>query len=249
MVRERIIEVGVKRDYVAAESRQHLRCERARRAVAASGDHLQLAGEWFAPRKAVHVTLADIRVKMIRASWVGAISAFQNNDSQRGHFIGAERQWPRHPHLDAGPAVVVMARRYHGHAFDIQGELREVRHGRQRKPDVVNLGPAREHARDERVLDARRIGPVIVARHDADGYAALPHQRRHGHADRLQAHEIHFLREEPARVVLPKPGRLHEGEPFKIGRVRREIRSRRRKAVVVGNGGHVLLRESHDAVS
>ena len=70
-------------------------------------------------------------------------------------------------HLDAGPAIVVVAGGDHGDAFDAELELREIGHGRQRQADVVDLGAAGEQAGDQRSFDRGRVGAVVVADDDA----------------------------------------------------------------------------------
>ncbi len=54
---------------------------------------------------------------------------------------------------------------------------------------------------------------------DALGHAAPLEQGREAHADGIEAHEVDFFREQPARVVFAKPCRLDEREALKIGGV------------------------------
>ena len=70
-----------------------------------------------------------------------------------------------------------------------------------------------------------------MPRHDPHRHAALAHQRRHGHADRLHPHQVDLFREEPARVVLTKTRWLHIGQPLEIGGVGLEVRARLRKGL------------------
>ena len=216
---------------VAAELRQRLRRESARRAVSARNHDLQFAFEGLAVREIGDVALGHVRMEVIGAAFVQRDAAFENQVAQRAHILRPEGQGTRHAHLDAGPAIVIVARRDHGHAFDLKRELREIGHRRKRKPDIVHLRAASKHAGDQRVFDARRIGAVIVPRHDPGRHAALPHQRRHGDADRLHPHQVDFLREQPARIVFAKTGGLHVGQPLEIGGVRLKIPARLRKGL------------------
>ena len=70
---------------------------------------------------------------------------------QRGHLVGREGQRPLDAHLDAGPAIVVVAGGDHGDAFDVKLELGEIGHRRQRQADVVHLGAAGEQPVDQRL--------------------------------------------------------------------------------------------------
>ena len=63
----------------------------------------------------------------------------QHDLLQPAHFLRTERQRPLGAHLHAGPAVLVVAGRDHGHAGRIQIELGEIGHGRDRQADVQNL--------------------------------------------------------------------------------------------------------------
>ena len=100
---------------------------------------------------------------------------------------GAKVSGRSHAHLDAGPAIVVVAGGDHGDAFDFERELREIGHGRERKPDIVHLGAAGKQARGQRRLHRGRIGAVVVADHDAQRHAACAHQRGEAEADGLEA--------------------------------------------------------------
>ena len=81
---------------------------------------------------------------------------------QPGHLVGAEGQRTVGAHLDAGPAIVVMRRRHHRDAGHVEIELREIRHRRHRKTDVVHLAAGGQQPRDQRVFDRGRIAAEIV---------------------------------------------------------------------------------------
>ena len=232
-----VVEIDVERDHLAAELRQNLWRESARRAVSAGDHNLQLAFEGLAVCEVRDVARGDVLVEVIGAAFMQREAAFKNEVAQRAHILRPESQRARHAHLDAGPAIVVVACRDHGNAFDLKRELREIGRGRKRQPDVMHLRAASKHAGYQRTFDARRIGAVIVPRHDPHRHAALPHQRRHGHANRLHPHQVDFLREEPARVVFAETGGLHIRQALEIGGVGLQIPARLRK----GLGCHGVL--------
>ena len=89
------------------------------------------------------------------------------------HVVGREGERTLDAHLDPGPAIVVVARGDHGDAFDVELELREIGHGREREADIVHLGAAGEQAGDQRGFDGGRVGAIVVADHDAQRHAAL----------------------------------------------------------------------------
>ena len=56
--------------------------------------------------------------------------------------------------------------------------------------------------------------------------AALGKKGRHAETDGVEAHEVDFLGEEPARVVFAKAGGLDERVALEVGRVGFEIGAR-----------------------
>ena len=90
----------------------------------------------------------------------------------------------------------------HGDAFDFERELREIGHGRERQADIVHLGAAGEQPRHQRGFDRGRIGAEVVADHDAQGHAALAHQRGQPETDRLEPEQVDLLGVAPARVIF-----------------------------------------------
>ena len=126
-------------------------------------------------------------------------------------------------HLDAGPAIVVVAGGDHGDAFDAELELGEIGHGRKRQADVVDLGAAGQQPGDQRSFDRGRIRAVVVADDDAHRHAALAHQRGKAEADRFEAEQVDLLREAPASIVFAKPGRLDERQALEFDGVGDEV--------------------------
>jgi hypothetical protein len=98
------------------------------------------------------VALGHVRHEDIFAADAGFVIAFKDDLLELAHFVGAERQWAVHAHLDARPAVVVVAGGDHGDAFDIEVELGVVGHRRQGQADVVDFGAAGEQAGNQGLL-------------------------------------------------------------------------------------------------
>ena len=126
MVRKGVVEIGVERDDLTAQLLQHLRRESGRRAVAARANNLQLAFERLAVREIGDVALGHVRVEMIGAAFMQREAAFENQIAERAHILRPEGERARHAHLDAGPAIVVVARRHHRDAFHLKRELSEI---------------------------------------------------------------------------------------------------------------------------
>ena len=72
----------------------------------------------------------------------------------------------------------------------------------------MNPASGRHQPADQRIFDRRRIAAEIVAGDDVRPHAHLADQRAEAHAERLNAHQVDFLFEQPARVVFAKAGRL-----------------------------------------
>ena len=179
------------------------------RAVAAGGDHLdgvlQLrpAGQ-----------IGDVAVGEILHEAVGAAAALvelggEHDVLQPAHLVGAEGERPVGAHLDAGPAVLVVRGRHHGDRRHVEVELGEIGHRRHRHADVVHLHPGGHQAGHERELDGGGIGAEIVAGDDLRLHPHLVQQRAEAEPQRLHAHQVDLLLEEPARVVFAEAGGLH----------------------------------------
>ena len=128
---------------VAPSCGEHARREGAGRAVAA-GDHHLHGTQQFRPRQQIgHIALGHVGHEDVAPACVlGGEAGAEHDVLERGHVVGGEGQRPLHAHLDAGPAIVVVAGSDHGDAFDLERELREIGHRRQRQADVVHLGAA-----------------------------------------------------------------------------------------------------------
>ena len=223
VVRESVVEVGVERHDLAADRFQDLRREGTGRAVAAGGDDLEAALELRTVGQSLDVALGDVRYEDIAAARFRLELAAENDRFQFRHVVGSERQRPRQSHLDTGPAIVVVARRHHRDAFDVEVELREVGHRRKREADVVNLAAACEQARHERLLHSSRIRAIIVTDDDALRNAAAREERRHAEPDRVETHQVDFFRIKPARIVFAKAGRLDERQALEVSGIRLQV--------------------------
>ena len=173
-----------------------------------------------------HVALGHVGHEHVAAAGRRLDLALEHDLLERRHLVGPEGQRAVEPHLDAGPAVVVVAGRHHGHAFDVELELGEVGHRRQRETDVVHLRAAGQQADHEGLLHGGRIGAVVVADHEALGHPAPAGQGGETQADGIEPHQVDLLGEQPARVVLAKAGRLDERKPLELGRVGLQVGAR-----------------------
>ena len=224
---EGVVELAVERDDGGAELGENARGEGARRAVAAGDDDLQGAQQ-FGPRQEIgHVALRHVGHEDVATALVLRGEPRVEHDLlERGHVVGREGERPLDAHLDAGPAIVVMAGGDHGDAFDFKRELREIGHGRERQADIVHLGAAGKQSRDQRGLHCGRVRAVVVADHDAQWHAALAHQRRQAEADGFEPEQVDLLGKAPARVIFAKAGRLDEGQALEFGGIGDEILAR-----------------------
>ena len=192
-----------------------MRREGAGRAIAAGGDDLELAAEL---RLAIG-EIGDVACREIIDEAIGAalrimIGAGEHDLFQPAHLVGAEGHRALRAHLHAGPAIVVMRGGDHGHSRNIELELREIGHRRQRQADVMDPDAGGHEARRKRQFDRGGIGAIIVAGHDLRLDAHFLQQRAKTEAEGLDAHQIDFLSEKPARVIFAKAGRLHQGSLF-----------------------------------
>ena len=178
VAREIIIELDIERDHFAAELCKNLRRKGARRAIAASRNHFQLAldrraiGEIgkIARRKIIDIDIAAARPRLALG--------VENNIGEAAHFIGAESDRALHAHFHARPAIVIMRSGDHGDAGHIEFELRKIGHRRKRQANVMHFHATRHEAgvaalRDDGYAVARAGGHH--RRHF--GGAARPHDR------------------------------------------------------------------------
>src|SRR5919109_1307387 len=76
----------------------------------------------------------------------------------------------------------------------------------------MHLCAAGQQPGDQRLLHRGGIGAIIMTDDKALWHAAVGEQRRQSEADGIESHQIDFVGEAPARIVLTKAGRLDEGE-------------------------------------
>ena len=227
--RKGVVELGVERDHLAADRFHHLRRERARGAVAAGDHDFQLALQLRALGEIGDVARRKILVELIGAAGLVPEFGVEHDLLQPRHLVGTEGKRPVGAHLDAGPAIVVMRGRDHRDAGHVEVELREIGHRRHGKPDVMHLAARRHQAGDQRIFDRGRIAAEIVPGDDLLFDAEFRDQRAQPHAQRLNAHQIDFLVEQPARVIFAKTGRLHHRLGFKGIGIRNQHGFRLRK--------------------
>ena len=112
------------------------------------------------------------------------------------------------PIFTPGPAVIVVRGGHHRHRRRIERKLGEIGHRGDRKADVAHSRSARHQPRCQRELDRGGIAAEVVADHDVAWNAELLQKAREPEAERLHAHQVDLLLDEPARVIFAKPGRL-----------------------------------------
>ena len=139
VAREGVIQLDIKRNDLAAQRLENLRRERARRAIAAGRDDLQLALELGPGGEVLVIGLVEIADEGIAASAIQRKSAAEHDFLEAVHLVRPEGDRALGTHLHAGPAVVVVRGRHHRHRRHIERELREIRHWRQRESDINNL--------------------------------------------------------------------------------------------------------------
>ena len=211
---EGVIELHIERDHLAAQTLQHFRGEGARRAIAAGRHHLELARDARALDEILDIAGAEAIDIMIGAALgIGEMTA-QHDVAQAPHLVRPEGDGALGAHLHAGPAVVVVGGGDHGDRRHVQIELGEIGHGGEGEADVMDLHPRRHEAGNEGVFDGGGIAPVVVAGDKLGLDAHLAQQGAQAHAQRLYAHQIDFLAEEPPRIIFPKARRLDHGLGF-----------------------------------
>ena len=161
------------------------------------------------------VEIGDIaRGKIVDEAIAAALAilevAADDDFAQAAHFLRPEGHRPRGAHLHAGPAVVVVRGGDHRDGGNVERELREISHRRDREADIAHLDAGRHQPRDQRVFDRGGIGAEIVADDDSLGNAEFAEQRAKAHAERLNAHQVEFAPEQPARIVFAEAGGLHQ---------------------------------------
>jgi len=229
VVGEGVVERAVKRNHIQSHGFQHLRCKRTSRTVAASHDRFEAPRICRSVLQICHIAFRKIAMKMIAAA-IGRLGFSRKYDLLQGrHVVGPECQGAVEAHLDAGPAIVVVACRHHGNAFDVQRELRKVSHWRESQADVMNVCTASKKAGYKSRLDTGRVGSVVMPYDDPGRLATLPVQSCQTESNGLNPHEIDLVRVLPAGIILPETRRLDQRKALELSRVRLKIGSWLRK--------------------
>ncbi len=223
IVREGVVEHGVHGDDVDADALQDFRREIACRPVAARANDAELVLQRPALGEVGDVAFAEIGNEGVGAAGAGLGLGVEHDVLEARDLVGAEGDRRLRAHLDAGPAVLVVARRHHGEAWAIEGELREVGGGRKREADVLDFAARVHEANDQRLLHTERVAAVIVADDDLGIDAALEEIGAEAEPERLIAEGADLLRRLPARVVFAKAVGRDEGDALELGGVRLEV--------------------------
>ena len=216
------VEVGVHLDHLGSHAAQGFRREGPGRAVSAGGDHLDRPAQLHLAHL-LEVALAEVLDAGQRPAAPRLTLAAQHDVLQPADLVGAEGQRRIGPHLDPGPAILVVAGGDHGHARSVQRELGEIGHRRQGQADVQHFHAAFQQAEGQGLLHRQGIGAEVVADHDARPLADLVDVGRQAQAQRLHAQQVDLLLQHPARVVLPEAGRLDQRGGLVGGGVRAKI--------------------------
>ncbi len=202
------VEVAIKRNHLDAERPEKFRREGPRSAVAAGGHDFHLPRKLRPAGQVGDVARRKVGHERVGAAGLGRIIAADHDVAQAPHLLGAKGDRPRRAHLHAGPAIVVMRGGDHRHRGNVERELGEIGHRRDGEADIADLRPAGHQPRSQRQLDRGRIAAEVVADHHLARNAEFLQEARQPEAERLHAHQIEFLLEQPARVVFAKSGRL-----------------------------------------
>ena len=223
---EVVVQLRIERDHLTADGLQHLRREGAGRAVAAGRHHPQSAFQLRPFRQRLDVALAQVRHEHITAAAGRLGAALEHDRFELRHLVRPERQRPLQSHLDAGPAVVVVAGGDHRNALHIERELSEVGHRREGETNVVHLRAARQQPGHQCLLHRGRIPPIIMSDNEALRHTALVGERRQTKPDGIETHQVDLIGKQPAGIVLAKAGGLHERQALEVGRVGLEVGAR-----------------------
>ena len=206
VVGEGVIQLVVAGHHLDADTLEKLGREGRGRAVAGGADHAQLARHPEVAHEVVEIGLAHAIDEFIRAAVARFALTVQHDVAQFGHFVGAVGERTVKAHLDAGPAVGVVAGRDHRHGGRIEVELREIGHRAERRADVAHPDAGLHQADDQRLFDRQRIVAVVVADGDLGLDAAAVHLRAEPEAERGHAGQVDLVRVFPPRVVFAEPG-------------------------------------------
>ena len=131
------VELAVERHDLGAERRQQARRERAGGAVAAGRDDFHLALPFRPGGQLGDVAGGKVLDEFIGAAAARAERAGEHDVAQPSHLVRPESHRPRGAHLDAGPAVVVVRGGDHRDGGNVERELGEIGHRRDRQADVA----------------------------------------------------------------------------------------------------------------
>ena len=158
-----------------------------RGAVARGTDHFERAGHFEIPYQIIKIRLAHTVDEFIRPAWLGLAPAFQNDIAQLCHFIRAMGQRAIKPHFHTRPAVGIVACRDHRHRRHIEIKLGKIRHGRERRADILDPNTGLHQPDDQGVFNGQRVIAVIIAHGNHRLNAAFLHLRAEAQAERRHA--------------------------------------------------------------
>src|SRR6516165_513929 len=121
-----MVEITVEAKDLAPDGFQHLRSKRSGRAVAACAYDLEPALELGSAGQIGDISHRKILDKDIGAAAAHVVAAVEHNIPEAAHLVGTEGERAARPHLHAGPSIVVVRRRDHGHARHVERELGEL---------------------------------------------------------------------------------------------------------------------------
>ena len=214
VLREIPVEVDIHRNHFDAEPLEQSWREGAGRAVAAGRHHFQLALDLRPVGEIGEIDFGEVLDEFVAAARGVAELAVQHDVAQPAHLVRSEGDRALRAHLHAGPAVVVVRGGDHRDRRRVERELREIGHGREREPDVLHLHARRHQAGHQRIFDRGGIGAEVVARRQFRFHAHFVQKRAEAQPQRLHAHQVDLLLEQPARVIFAKAGRLHHRRGF-----------------------------------
>ena len=226
VIGEGVVEFIVARHNLDAHPLEELGRKSGSGSIARRANHLERAGHPEIAHKVIEIRLAHPFDEFVAATVAGHPFAVQYDVLELRHLLRSVGKRAVKPHLNARPAVGIVAGRYHCDGGDIQMELAEIGHGGQGRADILDVNAGLHQPHDQGVFDGKRIVAIIVAHGDDRGDAALVHlsaqtQPKGGHAG-----QVDLVRVFPARIVFAKAGRCNHWIFEKIPGVLGNNRSR-----------------------
>ncbi len=123
VTRKCVIKLAIQRNDLGTCRLQHIRHEGTCRTVAAGSNDFKFATKLGPVCEISDVAVAHIRHIGIATAIACQALAFQYDGLEARHLVRPECQRAVRTHLDAGPAVFVVARRHHGDTRHIQCKL------------------------------------------------------------------------------------------------------------------------------